>query len=346
MRAMARHDALIAEKRRILQLETLYDLAIALHAQRPEQELVDELLQRVCAVLDPGAAVAVTRDAYGGRARGRQCRLGGRAAGRRRAPRGADLARAADRGAHAVRAGGELAGRPYDQLLAAPLSYRGVFLGYVAVLDKEVRGGRGPLLHLRRPPFPRLGDRAGRRRPRRRPPGRAPGDPARAAGGREQGAQGAARPGGRRTPDRGPGAADAPRARRHRAGGAARRQRPAARGERHRQGAGGQAPAPSLGARGGADRRQLRGAPRVAARERAVRHRGRGGDRRPGAAGQVRARRPRHALPRRDRRHADLAAGAPAAGAPGARGRRASAAGGRSRWTCGWWPRHTRISRR
>ena len=53
---MARHDALIAEKRRILQLETLYDLAIALHAQRPEQELVDELLQRVCAVLDPGAA--------------------------------------------------------------------------------------------------------------------------------------------------------------------------------------------------------------------------------------------------------------------------------------------------
>src|SRR4051794_41493452 len=63
---MARHDALIAEKRRILQLETLYDLAIALHAQRPEQELVDELLQRVCAVLDPAAAVAVTRDAYGG----------------------------------------------------------------------------------------------------------------------------------------------------------------------------------------------------------------------------------------------------------------------------------------
>ena len=43
MVAMARHDALLAEKRRILQLETLYDLAIALHAQRPEQELVDEL---------------------------------------------------------------------------------------------------------------------------------------------------------------------------------------------------------------------------------------------------------------------------------------------------------------
>jgi hypothetical protein len=49
----------IAEKRRILQLETLYDLALALHGQRAEQELVDELLERVCAVLDPAAAVAL-----------------------------------------------------------------------------------------------------------------------------------------------------------------------------------------------------------------------------------------------------------------------------------------------
>ena len=55
--------ASFAEKRRILQLETLYDLAVVLHANRPEQELVDDLLQRVCSVLDPAAAVAVTRDA-------------------------------------------------------------------------------------------------------------------------------------------------------------------------------------------------------------------------------------------------------------------------------------------
>ena len=41
------------------------------------------------------------------------------------------------------RARGEIAGRPYQQLLAAPFSYRGVFLGYVAVLDKEVRGSSG-----------------------------------------------------------------------------------------------------------------------------------------------------------------------------------------------------------
>jgi two-component system response regulator AtoC len=140
MVAMARHDASIAEKRRILQLETLYDLAIALHAQRPEQELVDELLQRVCAVLDPGAAVAVTRDAYGG-ARG-VASVGWVDD----LPAGDALLAAPiwrellTEGHTLVRAGGELAGRPYDQLLAAPLSYRGVFLGYVAVLDKEVRG--------------------------------------------------------------------------------------------------------------------------------------------------------------------------------------------------------------
>src|ERR1044071_9646735 len=51
----------LLEKRRILQLETLYDLVLALQAHRPEGELVEELLQRVCAVMDPRAAVAATR---------------------------------------------------------------------------------------------------------------------------------------------------------------------------------------------------------------------------------------------------------------------------------------------
>ncbi|MEA2602665.1 MAG: two-component system, NtrC family, response regulator HydG [Acidobacteriota bacterium] len=141
---MARHDALIAEKRRILQLETLYDLAIALHAQRPEQELVDELLQRVCAVLDPAAAVAVTRDAYGG-ARG-VATVGWVDD----LPTGDTLLAAPIwrellmEGHILARSQGVLAGRAYDQLVAAPLAYRGVFLGYVAVLDKEVRGDSDP----------------------------------------------------------------------------------------------------------------------------------------------------------------------------------------------------------
>ena len=47
--------ASFADRRRLLQLETLYDLALKLHAERQEQELVDELLERVCAVLDPAA---------------------------------------------------------------------------------------------------------------------------------------------------------------------------------------------------------------------------------------------------------------------------------------------------
>ena len=141
---MARHDALIAEKRRILQLETLYDLAIALHAQRPEQELVDELLQRVCAVLDPAAAVAVTRDAYGG-ARG-VATVGWVD----ELPTGDALLAAPiwrellTEGHTLARSAGVLAGRAYDQLVVAPLAYRGVFLGFVAVLDKEVRGDSDP----------------------------------------------------------------------------------------------------------------------------------------------------------------------------------------------------------
>ena len=51
--------ASFADRRRLLQLETLYDLALKLHAERQEQELVDELLERVCAVLDPAVAVAM-----------------------------------------------------------------------------------------------------------------------------------------------------------------------------------------------------------------------------------------------------------------------------------------------
>ena len=51
-----------AEKRRILQLETLYDLALALRAERSEEDLVEELLQRVCTVLDPAAAFEALHD--------------------------------------------------------------------------------------------------------------------------------------------------------------------------------------------------------------------------------------------------------------------------------------------
>ncbi len=130
-----------AEKRRILQLETLYDLALALSGQRAEQELVDELLQRVCAVLDPAAAVAVTRDAYGGpRAVA--------SVGWSPAPVEGEVLLHASlwrellaSGQSLARHEGELAGRRYGDIVATPLAARGLYLGYLAVADKERRGG-------------------------------------------------------------------------------------------------------------------------------------------------------------------------------------------------------------
>ncbi|MGE5233202.1 MAG: sigma 54-interacting transcriptional regulator [Acidobacteriota bacterium] len=130
-----------SEKLRILQLETLYDLALALQAQRGEQELVDELLERVCAVLDPAAAVAVTRDAYGAP------RAVATVGWRERPPVGEALLgqpvwqELLASGQLVTQTAGELAGRSFRELLAAPLAYRGVLLGYLALLDKEQRGG-------------------------------------------------------------------------------------------------------------------------------------------------------------------------------------------------------------
>jgi len=131
----------LAEKRRILQLETLYDLALALQANRPERELVDELLQRVCSVVDPAAAVAVTRDGFGGPRAVAAVGWGGET------PDGESLLRdglwqrlVQGEGLHTKREPGNLLGRPYRELMAAPLVYRGSYLGYLAVLDKEGRG--------------------------------------------------------------------------------------------------------------------------------------------------------------------------------------------------------------
>jgi transcriptional regulator with GAF, ATPase, and Fis domain len=131
---------LLLERRRILQLETLLDLALALQAQRPENELVEELLQRVCAVMDPRAAVAVTRDDEG-------------------RPRALSSVGWSDEGIVAdelddepvwrevesrdgvvQRRRGALAGRDFRELLATRIAYRGETLGLLAVLDKEARG--------------------------------------------------------------------------------------------------------------------------------------------------------------------------------------------------------------
>ena len=141
---MTRRTTDFAEKRRILQLETLYDLALALHADRPEAELLEELLQQVCAVLDPATAAAVTRDPFGG------AQAVARVGWPGEPPSGEGLL--ADplwrdlltQGSGIERHGGQWMDRPYRELIATPLAYRGVYLGYIALLDKESRGDPDP----------------------------------------------------------------------------------------------------------------------------------------------------------------------------------------------------------
>jgi len=133
-----------ADKRRLLQLETLHDLALALYAEREEQDLLEELLGRICRILEPAVAVAVTRDDAAG---ARAAALVGWPGNE---PAAADLIAAPlwrdllGEGEAIARKNGELAGQPYREMIAAPLAFRGSFLGYLALLDKEERGGKVP----------------------------------------------------------------------------------------------------------------------------------------------------------------------------------------------------------
>ncbi len=136
--------ASFAEKRRLLQLETLYDLAVALHAERSEEQVLAEVLEMSCAVLDPAAAVAVTRDPFG------RARAFASVGWDERTPDSAifldsDLWREIlTSGRSLARQSGRLGGRDFRELLAVPLAYRGVFLGYLAMVDKEARGEDSP----------------------------------------------------------------------------------------------------------------------------------------------------------------------------------------------------------
>ena len=133
----------LVAQRRVLQLETLYDLLVALHGNRSEEELVEDLLERVCAVLDPAAAVVVTRGAQG-----HACAAAS-VGWLDRAPDGETLLEDAVwhellvHGRPLERRDGSFAGRSFQHLLIAPLQYRSTFQGYLAVLDKERRDGDG-----------------------------------------------------------------------------------------------------------------------------------------------------------------------------------------------------------
>lgn len=137
---MAKSGRDLAGRLRELQLETLHDLALALHSHRSEQELVDDLLQRVCAVVDPSAAAAVTRDSAG-------VPRAVASVGFEQSLTAADLLRSPmweellveDRALS--RHDGVFAEREFDEIHCVPLDYRGRLFGYLSVLDKEARGG-------------------------------------------------------------------------------------------------------------------------------------------------------------------------------------------------------------
>src|SRR5581483_443428 len=133
----------LLEKRRILQLETLYDLALALQAHRPEPELVEELLQRVCAVMDPRAALAATRGEDGGLRAVSHVGFDGREPDARLLdePLWREITA---RDGVVRRVDGAIAGREFRQLVATRIAYRGDTLGVLAVLDKESRSGEVP----------------------------------------------------------------------------------------------------------------------------------------------------------------------------------------------------------
>ncbi len=134
----------LAGRRQRLQLETLYDLVVALYSHESEQGLVDDLLQRICAVVDPAAAVAVTRDRFGVARAAATVGFGGdtpTAETLLAGPLWRDLLASDDT---VARSDGQLAEREFRCLFAVPLKSRDALLGFVAVLDKEARGDSEP----------------------------------------------------------------------------------------------------------------------------------------------------------------------------------------------------------
>lgn len=129
----------LAERLRLLQLETLYDLALAMGgAGRPEEQLVDELLGRVCAVLNPAAAVAHTRDRFG--AVRAIASVGWPVEPAASAILADPLWSELEGAGVVIRQGGDFAGRPCRELAAATIAWRGRTFGALVLLDKERRG--------------------------------------------------------------------------------------------------------------------------------------------------------------------------------------------------------------
>jgi Nif-specific regulatory protein len=124
---------------RELQLETLVDLSLTIGGVRPEEELVEELLQRAVGTLDAGSGLVATLHPGGREAAVRSVGL----------PQSfetirpffpADLLGELSEGRY-VRAQRDQNDPPFE-LIAAPLRFRDRMLGLVVLGDKETRFGR------------------------------------------------------------------------------------------------------------------------------------------------------------------------------------------------------------
>ena len=124
---------------RELQLETLLDLALSIGGVRPEESLVEELLQRAVGTLDARSGLVATFHPGGGEAVVRSVGL----------PESVERARALFPGELLERlAAGEVVRTRREEepreLLAAPMRWRQRPVGLVVIADKETRDGRIP----------------------------------------------------------------------------------------------------------------------------------------------------------------------------------------------------------
>jgi transcriptional regulator with PAS, ATPase and Fis domain len=126
---------------RELQLETLVDLSLTIGGVRPEEELVEELLQRAVGTLDAGCGFVGSHHPGGHEAVVRAVRM----------PQSLEAVRGMFppelleelAAGHVVRVQRDQGDPPYE-LMAAPLRWGRETLGVVVLGDKETRAGRIP----------------------------------------------------------------------------------------------------------------------------------------------------------------------------------------------------------
>ncbi|NOZ77659.1 MAG: sigma-54-dependent Fis family transcriptional regulator [Acidobacteria bacterium] len=126
---------------RELQLETLVDLSLSMGGVRPEEELVEELLQRAISTLDARSGIVVTQYADGREAFARAVGLRQSLDVLKR-QLGENAREAVLRG-EAVRVARPEPGVG-SELIVAPMLWQGNLIGMVALADKESRSGRIP----------------------------------------------------------------------------------------------------------------------------------------------------------------------------------------------------------